>query len=540
MQTIKLYIRPETPESEELARAETERYCWARNRYIQHARKWVGTKARKRADGTVVPSKPARIRDDNLLAEFRTEAETLRGQQRTGRKPSERSRYVASGLRPGKRGADSREFLIATPTTDKHRAALAKKLTDLSERYESVECVESGLGRTDCQELAARESREIYAEFVAMGGFHGTHRLAQEAAAKASRTIRDTAEGRAAMHAPDIKWEWDPECPTRRTKYFRYHSTRWSIKRQDIPYVDSIKGAIKQAYVQRTRVSSAESRNPKYRWFLYLVIDQDSAPHAIAHNRSAAGLDLCWRQQDDGATLRIAYVASQHGHEPITMPASAYKQLQHAKSIKGFVDREANLLRAEYGLPAQTSHRTLLERCGLDHPVGKRLVHLAEYAHHEGRHALDVRDAHYLSEVHRLLAAHHTIYIEKIKGTGYLVQTPTKIRDHVEDVSESRALAGKARDQRQAAAPFTFLRLLQREAPKFNTQVIERDPAFTSRICTCGHDMGPGSQLWRRCQECGQRWDVDHLAALNLSRPEPLQDASAEVTPNPLAPLDPA
>lgn len=538
MRTLKLYIRPETEESAELALAETQRYCWARNRYIQQARKWVGTKARKRGDGSVVPAQPARVREDNLLPEFRVVADALRSEQRTGRKPSERARYRASGLRPGKRGRDPFEFVRAVPTTDKQRDALAKKLQGLSERYESVECVESGLGRTDCQELAAKEAREIYAEFVAMGGFHGTHRLAQESAAKATRMIKDSDEGRAAMHVPDIQWEWDPECPTRRTKYFRYHATRWSIKRQDIPYVDSIKGPIKQAYIQRQRVSSAESRNPKYRWFLYLVVDEAPAPHAVAHNRTAAGLDLCWRQDDEGATLRVAYVASPVAHGQITIPEAAYGQHQQARSIQGFVDREANFLRSEFGLPAQTSHRTLIERAGLDHPVGKRLVHLAEYAHHAGRHALDSRDEHYLKEAHRLLRAHHTIYCEKLKGTGDIVRTPAKLREHTEDVAKSRERAGKARNQRQSAAPFTFLRLLQREAAKFNTRVVELDPAFTSRICSCGHDMGPSSQAVRRCQECGQRWDVDHLAALNLLRIGQTQDSSVEVPSEPLAPLD--
>jgi hypothetical protein len=401
----------------------------------------------------------------------------------------------------------------------KQLAALKAKLDQLRERYAVVELVEQGLARTDAQELQAAEGREVYAQFVAEGGYYGTHRLAQEAAAKATRPIDDDQEGRAAMHIPDLLWERDEQ--DQRTKYFGYHSTRWSIKRQDIPYVDSVTGAIKQAYLQRERVSSAIARRPKYRWFLFLVVDEDPAPHQIAEHRTAAGLDLCWRGDEgdhDLPTLRVAYVANETSHhEAITMPARAYAQLQHSESIQSLADKDANVLRAELGLPAQTSHRTLLERCSPDHKVGRHLLHLAEWAHHERRHALDARDEHYLLQAHRLLAQHHTIYVERMKGNDrHLVQTPSKLRQAGVSEPDSHAKAGKARDQRQACAPFTFLRLLQREAVKFGSAVVELDPAYTSRICTCGHDMGPGSQAWRRCRECGERWDVDRLAAINL------------------------
>ena len=143
-------------------------------------------------------------------------------------------------------------------------------------------------------------------------------------------------------------------------------------------------------------------------------------------------------------------------------------------------------------------------------------MHLAEWHHGARRNVIASRDAHYLQEVHSLCAAHHTIFVEEIKGGPRLVQrASTRKKKGAPD----DAKGGVAREQRTMVAPFAFLRMLQREASKFGTDVVEVPAAYTSRICVaCEYDLGHASTRERSCGGCGQRWDVDHLAALNLLR----------------------
>ena len=128
---------------------------------------------------------------------------------------------------------------------------------------------------------------------------------------------------------------------------------------------------------------------------------------------------------------------------------------------------------------------------------------------------------------HELLRHHHTIYIEDIKGTPSLVQKKsTRKKKSVDPANDKKLKGGVARDQRQLAAPFMFLRTLEREAPKFNTRIVKVPQSFTSRICgACNADIGKVSTVSRTCGDCGQKWDIDHLASLNLLRWGMAQDA---------------
>lgn len=294
--------------------------------------------------------------------------------------------------------------------------------------------------------------------------------------------------------------------------------TRWSIHSKQLAQRPlPAGGLIVQAWVQRERSSTQLLDHPRYRWFLVLVIDRVSpASHDVPAHRTAAGLDIAWRQDPDSPTLRVAYIADDAGRcQSITMPARQYSRLQHSKSLAEIADREcANPMRSELGVPSNTGHRRLLELAPEDIRA-KQLVHLLEWHHGARQNALASRDAHYLSEIHRLCLAHHTIYIEQIKGVARMTGRRKTVRDKTGD---SSAEGAPARGQRQVTAPFSFLRRLQAEAPKFGTLIVEVDPAYTSRDCLCGVDMGPSSVRERRCDACGRSWDVDHLAALNLLR----------------------
>jgi len=408
-----------------------------------------------------------RIREDAILPEYRERAVELRATPRTGRKPTKE--------------------------------------------------------RTDHAELRAADNRALYAEFIEAGGSYATWWLAEAASKKARHPVRDEYAGRAGMLPQWLRWEGSTLC---------YCGTRWTLRARQLarrPIPEHARVA--QAWLQRERVTTGLLRNPRYAWFVVLVLDGVApAAHAVAEQRTAAGLDIAWRQDDD--TLRVAYVADDAGHrEPVRIPATAYARLQHAASLQSLADADANHIRAALGLPAITSHRRLIELAlpygplpPYDHtavPVtladhAAHLLHLVQWQHGGKRNAIASRDAFYLQEAHRLCRAHHTIYVEQIKGTARLVQRASTRKKHG---APEDAQGGVAREQRQLVAPFTFLRTLQREAPKFGTTVVEFPAQYTSRICVaCDYDLGKTGQIERRCGGCGQLWDIDHLAALNLLR----------------------
>lgn len=362
--------------------------------------------------------------------------------------------------------------------------------------------------RSDHDELRAADQRAEYAAFVAAGGSYATWWLAEAAAKKAKHPVRDEYAGRAGMLPQWLSWDGS---------LLRYCGTTWSVHARMLaqrPIPDE--ADVVQAWLQRERTSTSLLRQPRYRWFLVLVMD-DVSPrmHTVDPDRAAAGLDIAWRRDASTDTLRVAYVADDRGqHRSVKMRPRQYARLQHAASLQRLADEDANVLRAELRVPANTSHRRLLELAPA-HPSGEHMVHLLEWHHGARRNAIASRDAHYLAEAHALCRAHHTVYVERIKGTPKLVQRPsTRRKAGAGDDAEG----GIARDQRQMVAAFTFLRVLQREAPKFGTAIVEVPPAYTSRVChACAVDMGPpGALRERTCSACGQRWDVDHLAALNL------------------------
>ena len=477
MKVHKYKVSPADADSEAAALEEIARYVRARNQLLRLREKWI------------------RIKEDMILPEYRIKAAELRATPRTGRKPAK--------------------------------------------------------VRNDHDELRAADSRTLYAEFIASGGSYATWWLVEAASKKAKRPVRDEHAGRAGMLPERLRWDGT---------LMHYGETSWRLRPNQLGRRPIPEGArIAQAWLQRERTSTALLRKPRYRWYLVVVLDLPTAVRDMSLvARTAAGLDIAWRQDED--SLRVAYVVAETGeHRPIRVPAKTYSRLQHSASLARFADEDANILRTRFGVPANTSHRRLCELAGIDaahyvEPAEKRvgppppvtpdspsdaiaehLVHLVDWYTRERTNAIATRDAYYMQEVHELCMEHHTIYVEKIKGTAKLVQ---KASTRKKKGAGDQAEGGVAREQRQIAAPFTFLRALQREAPKFSTAVVEVPAAFTSRYCArCGTDMGPSSQLTRRCAECGTAWDVDHLAGTNLVRWGPEYVASGEASVESTEPL---
>jgi hypothetical protein len=430
--------------------------------------------------------------------------------------------------------------------------SLDAKLDKLREKWVTIEIQDRDQGRSDHAELRAADMRAVYGRHVEAGGYYGTFHLANEAVASAAKAteardsfgrliVRELREsetsddGRAAIDLSRFRWdEQDPWM-------VEIHGTRWSCHRDQLmgrprtpaqeavgrerdkldPRRPPTDARVVRAHLQRDRMSPPSRLNIRWNWYLVLTLDCDSPEREVSEERTEAGLDLCWRQTDDGLSYRVAYLADSRGRErEITVPRTAVSALLHYEHIKSLADLEADRLRKILKLSDRTGHRTLvqraLERDGQPSPdyrdrdsstwnaseIAHHMIHLDEYAHHGRSNALAQRDGHYLHEIHTILREQKVIYCEDMEGDKALV---------------TKEGGGKARDQRQQTAPFTFLRLLQREAPKFGAVIELREPAYTSRICdVCGHDMGASSQLWRRCQKCGTRHDVDALAARNI------------------------
>lgn len=367
--------------------------------------------------------------------------------------------------------------------------------------------------RGDREELRAQDNRTLYAQFIEAGGSYATWWLADAAVKKAKHMLseEDMDEGRAGILPKQMHWDGS---------ILNYYNTKWSVSSKalrDRPIPEGVR--IAQAWLQRERTSCALLNKPRYSWYLVVVLDMALPSKLVPIKRGIAGMDLAWRTDDD--TLRVAYMADTYGvHAPVRMMADNYARFQHAESLQGLADQDANRLKAELGLPFSTSQKTLVARAP-EHPLTKHMIHLVDWHFGARRNALASRNAHYLSEIQELCRTYHTIYVEDIKGTPALIQKPTTRKKKLKAVKPSTEavdsmVGGVARDQRTLAAPFIFLRMLQQEAVKFGTKIIKVLPQYTSRICTCGHDMGKGSVLERRCQKCGIVWDVDHLAARNI------------------------
>lgn len=447
---------------------EIARYVQARNRLLRLAQKWE------------------RIREEQILPEYREIAAQHRVTPRTGRKPSKAHKCNRQGL-------------------CKHCGL------EIQAEHRKDDCTAPGAGtRADREELRAADNRALYAEFIAAGGSYATWHLAAAATKKAKHLVRDEYAGRAGMIPDRLRWDGS---------ILQYGTTQWSVHAKQLakrPIPEEAR--IAQAWLQRERTTTSLLRKPHYVWQLVVVLDEVSPRmHPVKPNRTAAAIDIAWRQDQD--TLRVAYVADDAGHHrPIRLRPEHYQRFQHAASIASLVDLEANKLRTKFRVPDNTSHRRLLELAtdDADREIGEHMVHLEQWHHGGGRNLITSRDQHYLEQVHALCAAHHTIYIEDMKGSPKLVQKASTRKKHgaAED-----AEGGVAREQRQMVAPFSFLRMLQREAGKFACDVIAVPAAYTSRICVaCDYDMGPRAKLERTCVGCGQRWDIDHLAALNLLR----------------------
>lgn len=477
---------------------------------------------------------------DRILPEWHERAKTERATKRTGRKPSVRCEVLCSGrIKPRKHKPDQVTKIL--PRNDKFEANLAK----LWKQWKKVEIVNDGLVRNDIEELAALAIREVYTNRECR---HETFRLAQMSAAKARHALKDPFAGRAAIRPQDMRivYESNIAVPTDfilsgnpvRWQPYRHrdegqtHAKRMGavihtyaealtsgIDASGLAHLTAVKTApvlcydgtkftltagqqdrlypetIAQAWIQVERGSSLK-RKPPLHWTFHIVYKKDRDGIDLGDvKRGVAGLDTGWSTR--GANpLRVAYVYDDSGkHYSLDMPEQAWERFEYAQSIQANQSREADQIKRQLGLNQKTSISTLVER----YPdLTEHLVHLELFHRPMLSRQVARRNDWYREVCDELCRRSHTIRIERINYAALLRKCKS---------------AGEAR---QLKAPGKFISILRERAKLFGTKIEEVNPAFTSRVCSCGNDMGPSAARVRDCGVCGTHWDRDELGAFNI------------------------
>lgn len=476
MLVAKIHIRPADEHSEALAIQEVEGYCHARNSLTAIKARFE----RLRAPGV------------EILPKWRERAAQEAATERTGRPPTPKALVRCSEpVNPNAR-VTSKELRLSMGA--KYEAALEKLRT----QWLSVEVVETGLARDAHQELHALANREAYA---ARTCHYATWWLAEAASKKAKHSLKSFDEGRAGMLPEHLQIERDVA---------RYQGTTWTLNRKQLDRVQPIQP--KQCWIQRERHGSNLREWPKYRWFLVLVYDLDRQPIHAPGQHGTVALNTGWSTRNQDNPLRTAYwVDDQGGHGSLDMDAVAWDRAQFSHSIAELQGNESAGLARTMGLPSNAKVPTVVRRAkesGVPEyrVTAEHLIHLDEYHRPMLSRAIRRRDDEYRRQADDLCRRYQRIVIEDV-DYAKLIQRTKKTA-----AASSETIAGGAR---QLKAPGTFIDILKGRAVLHGCEIVSVDPAYHSRRCTCGHDMGASRDRMRACVECGLPWDVDRLAATN-------------------------
>jgi len=268
-------------------------------------------------------------------------------------------------------------------------------------------------------------------------------------------------------------------------------------------------------------------------------------PAVMPERPGIVALDLGWRQRPDGS-LRVAYCADDQGnHREVVMPESVRMRLRKARDLREIQDLHFNravrwlarwldagkapewLARERPHLGQWRSHGRL-RRLVLDWRrtrfVGdERIFAAMERWLHRSRHlyqwevdaqrkALLARRELYRCTAAQIARAYGRVVIEQFDlATAKRLKAPEQ--------GEDAPLAQRA--QLHASAPGEFRQCLTQAVQREGGLVISVDASGTTSHChACGGvcSWEQGEELWHRCEYCGELWDQDHNAAINLLR----------------------
>jgi len=305
-------------------------------------------------------------------------------------------------------------------------------------------------------------------------------------------------------------------------------------------------GTIKWAWAQRKRVG------PDFRWSICFTVDTGDAIQmcdANADRNAIVALDLGWRARPDG--FRIAYWLDSLGqHDEIVLPEQDLEDHKHIRSI-GASRRRAydeflpvvrdwvELHRTELpewfakttetisywkspdrlaGLAWRWKHERFPGDEEIFESVGawrKKDRHLHQWHAHGLANILARRD-----ELYRRLAAHlakhyRVIVIEKfdlraVAGRRGLSKKPT---------DAEKVIADNASSRRHMIAPGTFRLAVLNASRARGTEIVAVPAEWTTidcASCGCREKWDAAPAIDHRCTSCGDTWDQDHQACVNL------------------------
>ncbi len=302
---------------------------------------------------------------------------------------------------------------------------------------------------------------------------------------------------------------------------------------------------VQNAKILRRRVGD------KFSYFVDFTI-RVKAPAAQPFTRDALGVDIGFRQQEDGG-IKVAAFGGTHpqdGHDDVTLPADYVESIKYVDQLKGELDDSAELLGKQIrpllkagnvlpedhrlyklvksiaNLPAfvtlsfekayKLAKAIRMEPEVLPADVELALSHwfvsnVRKYRemHHLRVKLLSRRKHLYRNVAAELVKARRPIGIEKINLTVF---AETKDRDN--------KLGNTARSNRFLAAPSELLGAIKNAAKREGLQLVEVGAAYTSKTCSaCGtvnNELKAESE-WI-CGGCGVVHDRDENASVNIAR----------------------
>jgi transposase len=264
----------------------------------------------------------------------------------------------------------------------------------------------------------------------------------------------------------------------------------------------------------------------------------------------AVALDLGWRKRPDGS-LRVAYwVDGEGGHGEILMPQSARARLQKTRELREIQDRYFNratrwlawwLRAASSRAPVPEWLRAECEQVGKwrSHARLRRLVvrwraerfqgdgrifvalerwmhrsrHQYEWESDARENALEQRRDLYRTTAARFARNYGTVVMERF-DLRQVKRLPSP--EHKEsEVPRTQRL------QLNEAAPGELRTAIRQAVERAGGVVVELQALGTTSHChACGAvcSWDQASEVWHRCEHCGELWDQDRNAAVNLLR----------------------
>jgi len=311
-------------------------------------------------------------------------------------------------------------------------------------------------------------------------------------------------------------------------------------------------GSIKWAHLLRRRVADREQ------WFVQFVVDVAADAPREKCGQGAAGIDVGWRQLDDGS-LRVAVLHDEYGKtRHLVLPVDLLSKHQHVQGLQSL--RSTNLDAAKLDVigwmgsaagvdfgdlkPQHVSmwrspgriHRLVRDH-GASMPEALRAKlaayleqdrHLWQWQEHERNKVLDRRLDLYRVFAAQVARTYHRVGLEDMDMRVFARQV----------APEDGAKETDARRGNRQFAAISILRDAIRNACLDRGALVEEvPPEYTTLRChACGEideDWDPAKELEHTCPKCAAHWDQDENAARNLL-------ARALLATPPTAPAAPA